>query len=92
MLLVPVVRQLRQLGPLIVAQEARQVVVVPRVVQLMAPGVVEPRVVQLVAPGVVQLVAPGVVVPRVGSPVRRMNRLRDHRFLSRLNRSHRRFS
>ena len=37
------VRQLRQLGPLVVAQEARQVVVVPRVVQLMAPGVVEPR-------------------------------------------------
>ena len=35
------VRQLRQLGPLVVAQEARQVVVVPRVVQLMAPGVVE---------------------------------------------------
>ena len=27
-----------QLGPLVVAQEARQVVVVPRVVQLMAPG------------------------------------------------------
>ena len=47
------VRQLRQLGPLVVAQEARQVVVVPRVVQLMAPGVVEPRIVQLVAPGVV---------------------------------------
>ena len=35
------VRQLRQLGPLVVAQEARQVVVVPRVVQLMALGVVE---------------------------------------------------
>ena len=51
------------LGLLVVAQEARQVVVVPRVVQLMAPGVVEPRV--------VQLVAPGVVVPRVGSAVRR---------------------
>ena len=45
------------------AQEARQVVVVPRVVQIMVPGVVEQRV--------VQLVAPGVVVPRVGSPVRR---------------------
>ena len=41
------VRQLRQLGPLVVAQEARQVVVVPRVIQLMAPrhpGVVVPRV------------------------------------------------
>ena len=38
------VRQLRQLGPLVVAQEARQVVAVPRGVQLMAPGVVEPRV------------------------------------------------
>ena len=38
------VRQLRQLGPLVVAQEARQVVVWPRVVQLMAPGVVVPRV------------------------------------------------
>ena len=38
-------------------------VVVPRVVQLWAPGVVELRV--------VQLVVPGVVVPRVGSPVRR---------------------
>ena len=36
-------------------------VVVPRVFQLMALGVVEQRV--------VQLVAPGVVVPRVGSPV-----------------------
>ena len=35
------IRQLRQLGPLVVAQEARQVVVVPRVVQLMAPAVVE---------------------------------------------------
>ena len=35
------VRQLRQLGPLVVAQEARQVVVVPRVVQLMVPSVVE---------------------------------------------------
>ena len=94
------VRQLRQLGPLVVAQEARQVVVVPRIVQLMAPGVVEPRVVQLITPGVVeprvvQLVAPGVMVPRWDprcAVIRRMNRLRDHRFLSRLNRSHRRFS
>ena len=64
------VHQLRQLGPLVVAQEARQVVVVPRVVQLMAPGVVVQRVVQLMAPGVVvqrvvQLMAPGVVVQRV---------------------------
>ena len=54
------VRQLRQLGPLVVAQEARQVVVVPRVVQLMAPGVVEPRVVQLVAPGVTSGAAGGI--------------------------------
>ena len=57
------VRQLRQLGPLVVAQEARQVIVVPRVVQLITPGVVEPRV--------VQLVAPGVSGAAVGSPVRR---------------------
>ena len=57
------VRQLRQLGPLVAAQEARQVVVEPWVIQLMALGVVEPWV--------VQLVAPGVVVSRVGSPVRR---------------------
>ena len=49
----------------------------------------------IVEPWVVQLVAPGVMVPRWDprcAVIRRMNRLRDHRFLSRLNRSHRRFS
>ena len=69
------IRQLQ--GPLVVAQEARQVVVVARVVQLMAPRVVERGS---------SISSTGGSGAAGGIPVRRMNRL------NRLNRSHRRFS